>query len=125
MPRGDRGSATLEVSILAPVLLLVVFTIIQVGLWSYARSLALGAAQEGVAAGRAYGAAAEAGRSRAQAFLDETAGDSLVGSSVTSSATAVTLRVEVTGRALSVLPGVPGLPVRQRAEGPLERFTSP
>ena len=56
MPRGDRGSVTLEVSILAPVLLLVVFTIIQVGLWSYARSLALGAAQEGVAAGRAYGA---------------------------------------------------------------------
>ena len=32
MSRVDRGSATLEVSILAPVLLLVVFTIIQVGL---------------------------------------------------------------------------------------------
>jgi len=125
MPRGDRGSVTLEVSILAPVLLLVVFTIIQVGLWSYARSLALGAAQEGVAAGRAYGAAAEAGRARAQSFLDATAGDSLVGSTVTSSATAATLRIEVTGRALSVLPGVPGLPVRQRAEGPIERFTSP
>lgn len=125
MPGRDRGSATLEVSILAPVLLLVVFTIIQVGLWSYARSLALGAAQEGVAAGRAYGASAEAGRARAQAFLDATAGDSLVGSVVTTSATAGSLRVEVTGRALSVLPGVPGLPVRQRAEGPLERFTAP
>ena len=83
MPRRDRGSVTLEVSILAPVLLLVVFTIIQVGLWSYARSLALGAAQEGVAAGRAYGAPAEAGRARAQSFLDATAGDSLVGSAVT------------------------------------------
>lgn len=125
MPRGDRGSVTLEVSILAPVLLLVVFTIIQVGLWSYARSLALGAAQEGVAAGRAYGAPAEAGRARALSFLDATAGDSLVGSVVTASATAATLRVEVTGRALSVLPGVPGLPVRQRAEGPIERFTAP
>ena len=125
MPGRDRGSATLEVSILAPVLLLVVFTIIQVGLWSYARSLALGAAQEGVAAGRAYQAPAEAGRARAQAFLDATAGDSLVGSVVTTSATAGSLRVEVTGRALSVLPGVPGLPVRQRAEGPLERFTAP
>ena len=116
---------TLEVSILAPVLLLVVFTIIQVGLWSYARSLALGAAQEGVAAGRAYRAPAEAGRVRAQSFLDATAGDSLVGSTVTSAATAATLRVEVTGRALSVLPGVPGLPVRQHAEGPIERFTAP
>ena len=125
MPRGDRGSVTLEVSILAPVLLLVVFTIIQVGLWSYARSLALGAAQEGVAAGRAYGAPADAGRARAQSFLDTTAGDSLVGSAVTSTATAASLRVEVTGRALSVLPGVPGLPVRQHAEGPIERFTAP
>ncbi len=125
MPRRDRGSATLEVSILAPVLLLVVFTIIQVGLWSYARSLALGAAQEGVAAGRAYGAPAQAGRQRAESFLDATAGDSLLGSAVTSSATAATLRVEVSGRALSVLPGVPGLPVRQHAEGPIERYTAP
>jgi Flp pilus assembly protein TadG len=125
MPRADRGSVTLEVSILAPVLLLVVFTVIQVGLWSYARSLALGAAQEGVAAGRAYRAPAEAGRVRAEAFLGATAGDSLVGSTVTSAATAATLRVEVTGRALSVLPGVPGLPVRQHAEGPIERFTAP
>lgn len=125
MSRRDRGSVTLEVSILAPVLLLVVFTIIQVGLWSYARSLALGAAQEGVAAGRAYSAPAEAGRVRAQAFLEATAGDSLLASAVTSSATAGGLRVEVTGRALSVLPGVPGLPVRQHAEGPIERFTTP
>ena len=52
-------------------------------------------------------------------------GTPLVGSVVTSTATAATLRVEVTGRALSVLPGVPGLPVRQRAEGPIERFTAP
>lgn len=125
MPRGDRGSVTLEVSILAPVLLLVVFTIIQVGLWSYARSLALGAAQEGVAAGRAYRAPAEAGRVRAQSFLEATAGDSLIGSTISSTATATSLRVEVTGRALSVLPGVPGLPVRQHAEGPIERFTAP
>jgi Flp pilus assembly protein TadG len=125
MPRGERGSVTLEVSILAPVLLLVVFTIIQVGLWSYARSLALGAAQEGLAAGRAYGAPVEAGRARAQSFLDATAGDSLVGSDVRARATAASLRIEVTGRALSVLPGVPGLPVRQHAEGPIERFTAP
>jgi Flp pilus assembly protein TadG len=125
MFRADRGSATLEVSILAPVLLLVVFTIIQVGLWSYARSLALGAAQEGVSAGRAYGASVDAGRARAQAFLDATAGDSLRNSTVTSTATAATLRIEVTGRALSVLPGVPGLPVRQHAQGPIERVTAP
>ncbi|MCU0302077.1 MAG: pilus assembly protein [Candidatus Nanopelagicales bacterium] len=123
--RGTRGSATVEIAVLAPVLLLVVFTIIQVGLWSYARSLALGAAQEGVAAGRAYGAPAEAGRVRAEQFLAATAGDSLLGSAVLARATPGTLRIEVTGRAQSVIPGVPGLPVRQHAEGPMERVTTP
>ncbi len=125
MPRNERGSVTLEVSVLAPVLLLVVFTIIQVGLWSYARSLALGAAQEGAAAGRAYTAPAGAGVARAEQFLAATAGDSLVDASVAAHVEAAELHVEVTGRSLSVLPGVPGLPVRQSAQGPLERFSTP
>jgi Flp pilus assembly protein TadG len=124
MPRGDRGSVTVEITVLAPALLLVVFSIVQVGLWSYARSLALGAAQEGVAAGRAYGASAEVGRARAEQFLVTSAGDSLTGGAVAVRESASVLRIEVSGRALSVLPGVPGLPVRQRAEGPLERYTT-
>lgn len=121
----DRGSASLEISILAPILLLVIFAIIQVGLWSYARSLALGAAQEGVAVGRAYGASAAAGQTRAREFLARTAGDSLLGARVTAHSDTTSMRIEVTGRALSVLPGVPGLPVRQHAQGPRERFTQP
>ena len=123
--RAERGSATLEIAVLGPVLLLMIFTIVQVGLWSYARSLALGAAQEGVAAGRAYHAAAGAGRIRAEQFLAASAGDSLLASDATATASGATLRVVVTGRALSVLPGVPGLPVRQSAQGPLERFSAP
>ncbi len=124
-PRRDVGSATIEISILAPILLLVVFSIIHLALWSYARSLALGAAQEGVAAGSVLGASADIGRDRARQFLATTAGDSLVGAAVTSSSDARTLRIEVSGRALSVLPGLPGLPVSQAAEGPIERVTVP
>ncbi len=120
----DRGSATVEIAVLAPVLLLVVFTIVQVGLWSYARSLALGAAQEGVLAGRSFGATVAAGRVRAEQFLEERAGDSLVDPAVVARASDGSVRIEVTGRSLSVLPGVPGLPVRQSAEGPVERFTT-
>jgi Flp pilus assembly protein TadG len=123
--RGVRGSVTVEVAVLAPVLLLVVFTIVQVGLWSYARSLALGAAQEGVAAGRAYRAPADAGRLRAEQFLARAAGDSLLDAHVVARTTPGSLQVEVTGRALSVLPGIPGLPVRQHAQGPIERVTQP
>jgi hypothetical protein len=114
-----------EIAVLAPVLLATVFLIVQVGLWSFARSLALGAAQEGVAVGRAYGASAEVGRARAEQFLAATAGDSLIGSTVTVRRSADVLHIEVAGRALSVLPGVPGLPVRQEAQGPIERYTTP
>lgn len=123
--RADRGSATLEIAVLAPVLLLVVFTIVQVGLWSYARSLALAAAQEGVAAGRGYLAPATAADRAARSFLDRSAGDSLLDREISTQATSTDVRVEVTGRSLSVLPGVPGMPVRQGAQGPLERFTRP
>ena len=125
MRRVERGSVTVEIAVLAPALLLVVFTIVQVGLWSYARSLALGAAQEGVAAGRAHQATPEAGRVRAEQFLARAAGDSLLDPRVTVRATAGAVRVEVAGRSLSVLPGVPGMPVRQSAQGPLERYTVP
>lgn len=123
--RSTRGSATLEIAILAPALLLLVFTVVQVGLWSYARSLALGAAQEGLSAGRAHGAQASAGRTRAEQFLDRAAGDSLLARTVTVRTTGSSVRVEVEGRSLSVLPGVPGIPVRQSAEGPRERYTVP
>ena len=36
----DTGWATLEIAILGPVLLLIVFTLVQTALWYYARSLA-------------------------------------------------------------------------------------
>ena len=121
----DRGSATLEVAILAPVLLLIVFTIIQIALWCFARSLALGAAQEGLAATRVESGTLQAGRHRALEFLEEAGRDSLLAPEVQVRATSTEVQVQVTGRALSVLPGVSGLPVRQSANGPIERFSRP
>jgi Flp pilus assembly protein TadG len=122
----ERGSATLEIAILGPALLLLVFTVVQVALWFYARSLALAAAQEGVAAARGYSAPTAAGVARAHAFLDRSAGDSLQAARVTATPAGIQrVRIEVTGRALSVVPGVPGPAVTQSAEGPVERFTTP
>lgn len=121
----DGGSVSLEIAILAPALLLLIFSIVQAGLWFYARSLALAAAQEGVTSGRAYGADADTGISRAQSFLDQQAGDSLTRTSVSSAgSTATVVRIQVSGRALSVLPGVPGFEVTQSAVGSVERFTT-
>ena len=123
--RGDGGSASLEIAILAPALLLLVFAIVQGGLWFYARNLALAAAQEGATAGSAYHAPHDAGTARARAFLTEQAADSLTSTTVTSTGSTNTLvRIQVTGRSLSVLPGLPGLVVTQSAEAPVERFTT-
>lgn len=121
---GDRGSFALEVAILGPALFLLVFASIQLGLVAYAKSLALGAAQEGATAVRALGASAATGRARAQSFLDASAGDSLLDTNVSVSRSQQAIRVEVTGRSLSVLPGFHGVVVTQHAEAPVERFTT-
>lgn len=51
-PRGaarrERGTSALEFSIIAPVFLLLIFTIIQAGLYLYARNTAQSASREGV-----------------------------------------------------------------------------
>lgn len=121
----DAGSASVEIAILFPVVLLVVTAIVQYGLWFHARSIALAAAQEGVTAARLYGASPAAGPERARAFVEAHGSDSL--SDVVATATSPgpeQIGVQVTGRALSILPGVPGLTVTQSAEGPIERFTT-
>lgn len=121
----DAGSASVEVAILFPVVLLVVTAIVQYGLWFHARSIALAAAQEGVTAARLYQADPAAGPDRARAFVEAHGSDILT--EVTATATVPgpdQIGVQVTGRALSLLPGMPGLAVSQSAEGPIERFTT-
>lgn len=46
--RGERGTSALEFSIIAPVFLLLIFTIIQAGLYFHARNTAQSASREGV-----------------------------------------------------------------------------
>lgn len=121
----EGGAATLELVIAFPVLLALIFTVVQASLYFHARSLALAAAQEGVRAARAEPGALGDGAARARAFLAATAGDALLGPAVsTAGSTPTRIRVRVTGRSLSVLPGVAGLPVAQAASGPKERFTT-
>ena len=124
--RRDAGSVSVEIAILFPVLLALIVAIIQYGLWFHARSLALAAAQEGVTAARTYGAEAAAGPARAREFLVDHGAGTLVAVTVTATSPGVgQVGVQVTGRSLSLLPGVPGLVVTQSAAGPVERFTTP
>ena len=125
VPAGDRGSVTLELAIVFPVLLLIVTALIQYALWFHARSLALAAAQQGVSVARAYDSTPAAGRDSALAFVADHGSDSLLAASATASRPAAgQVQVVVTGRSLSLLPGMGGIAVSQSAAGPVERFTS-
>ena len=121
----DRGSVSLELAIVFPALLLVVTALIQYALWFHARSLALAAAQQGVSVARAYHSTPAAGRGTALAFIADHGADTLLSVDVTTASPATgQVQLVVTGRSVSVLPGVPGIAVSQSAAGPLERFTT-
>ncbi|MFU8850971.1 TadE family protein [Micromonospora sp. SL1-18] len=119
----ERGANPVELAVVMPAILVLLFASIQLGVWFVARSTALNAAQTGVNAQRALQAPPGAGRDRATAFL-HAAGDWLVDwPAPTCTTTATEVTCTVSGRSLSVIPGV-HFPVRQTAHGPVERWTT-
>lgn len=124
-PSHDHGSATLEIVVLFPALMLLIFGLIQGALWFHARNIALAAANDALTAARSEQGTASAGQDAATSFIARTGGDSVLpGAYVTVTRTGTRVTVTVTGRALSVFPGVPGAAVSQSVNGPVEHFTS-
>jgi Flp pilus assembly protein TadG len=117
----DRGSVALEFAIVLPAVILLLFTSIQIGLDSFARSVALTAAEDAANAQRAFGAPADAGN-QAAANLLRSQGDTLKDWKVTVTTVDGEVRVLVTGRTQSVFPGFQGFVVSQSASGPVEQF---
>ena len=123
----DRGSSTIELAILFPVLLILILVGVQGALIFYGRNVALAAAQQGANAQAAYGAPAGAGEARASEYLTRM-GDVLSDWQITVTPAAegggepTAIRVTVTGTTL----GWFGLTfqVSQTAYAPLERFTT-
>jgi hypothetical protein len=125
-PRRDRGAATLELAVLAPAVVLLTFGIVQAALVGYARSLAQAAAVAGVTAGRCADAPPRTGTARARAFLADQARDTVRDPTVTDTGTTTrTVRITVSGRSVSVIPGIAGFTVQATAHGPREHFTTP
>ncbi|MBB5110970.1 TadE/TadG family type IV pilus assembly protein [Micromonospora echinospora] len=125
LAEGERGANPVELAVVMPVILVMLFGSIQVAVWFVARSTALNAAQTAVNAQRTIDAGPDAGRERAISFLRQS-GDWLVdweqtGPTCVETATAVTCTVQ--GRSLSVIPGV-SFEVTQTAHGPAERWTT-
>jgi Flp pilus assembly protein TadG len=123
--RDDRGDTSIQMAIIFPFVLLATVAVIQASMWYYARQIALTAAREGLTAARAYESSPADGAAQARDVLGRVAGDSLRGYSVSASSDGQRVRVQVSGTAMSMIPGVSGLQVTQSASGPVERWTVP
>ncbi|MED7949506.1 MULTISPECIES: TadE family protein [unclassified Streptomyces] len=119
---------SLGLAIVFPVVLILILSVAQTGLWWYYRQLALTAAREGVDAGRVQGNRSdelknEAARKQAEAFLGRQGSEDHAIS--TDGSTPVLIRVTVEVTAPVVIPFVTRPTVTQRAEAPRERFVPP
>lgn len=116
----DAGMSTLEFTILAPIIALVLCTGLQLGMWYLAQEAALTAARKAATVGAAYQSSPTDGTSRARNWL---AGIHVLKDASVSSAgsTADRVRVTVTGHGVSLVPGWTPK-VSKSAEVPVERF---
>lgn len=122
--RGDRGSTSLQLVIIFPAVLALIFGGVQTALYFYARNVAIAAAQEGARAAGAQNGTASGGAAAASDFITRAGGaDALPAARVSGSRSAGTATVTVRGRSLSLLPGYAGVNITQSASVPVERIT--
>lgn len=127
--RGDRGANALELTLVAPGLLLLVFSSVQAGLYFYGRAVAEQAAREGVSRLRLAQTADVSTAVRAdvqtavEAYAAAVGRETLLDAAATTTYDAVdgTVSVSVEGSVITLVPGL-DLRVRQRVFGEVERF---
>lgn len=119
--KAEDGSSTVEVVIVFPLLILTLMLVFQFAFWYHARHVALAAAEEGARAARVDTGTAAAGAARAERFLGDLGPSVMVNPKVSASRNLDVARVEVSGQARNVVPGL-RLPIRQASQGPIERF---
>lgn len=123
--RDDRATSAVEFSIVAPIFLLLIFLIIQAGLWFYGSNVALTSAREGVSYLRLAGNNADPAAFRVEAGrISEVYAERL---GMIRNPKAVATIDEQTGRVNVVVTGSLNLPggvfdVREEATATLEQF---
>lgn len=119
--RDERGSTSLEMVLLFPAVVSILWLGLQVGISQYGHTTALAAAESGARAGALENATDHDCYAAAEAILAG-GGDALSGTSVSCSRSGTTVTATVTGTPMSVGPW----PVRQvvkTASSPVERIT--
>ena len=117
----ERGSASAELVVATPLLLLLILGIVQFALWEHATHVAQAIAQQGLAAGRVQGGSEQSATAEAASVLNQLGSGVLVHPRVIATRGAATTTIVVTGQAEGLLPFLT-LPVRSVATGPTERF---
>ncbi|MGO2045772.1 MAG: TadE/TadG family type IV pilus assembly protein [Brachybacterium tyrofermentans] len=116
----ERGNAT-EAVLVLPVVLGVVFLIIQVGLWAYGRNIAVYSAREGATAAASY-ESSQSAEAATETALAANADGVLREYDVTSARTGDTVTVTVTGRPISLVPLVELPLIEQTVTVPIELY---
>lgn len=123
----DRGSATVEFALGAPLLLLIVALIWQVGVWAIGDLAARNAANHALQTSRVVGGTPGAGHTDAAALLEQNGGWFIVDPVVTVTRTPTVTTVTITGHARSVVPAsiIPGLQptITVTVQAPTERHS--
>ncbi|MGW4394906.1 TadE/TadG family type IV pilus assembly protein [Amycolatopsis nivea] len=122
----DDGAESVGLAVLFPLVLLLILTSVQGGLWWHAHSVAAQAAQTGADAGRPVGATATTAAAAARSFADRAGRGVLTEAEVHASMSAGTVQVDVSGTAIRLVP-IPNLSMRVTASAEVvkERFTVP
>jgi hypothetical protein len=110
-----------EIALAAPLLMLILLTIVQFALWSHATHMAQAAAAEGLAAARIDTGSAADGEASALTTIARLGDGSIREVAVHASRNQDQASVQVTGVAATVIPFL-RLPVHAEAAGPVERF---
>lgn len=118
----DSGSSSVEVVVLLPLVFLLLFAMVQGGLWFHARAVALGAATEGARVAAAESSSAGAGISAASSFIADAGSGVVINPAVTGSRSSTTATISVTGQAQSLVPFL-NPSVAQSASFPVERIS--
>lgn len=117
---GDRGAATLQNTIIAPVLLLILAIFLHLGIILHANNLAQAAATSAFNAARAYNASTADGTAAGLAILNQ-GGSPINGANVAVTRGAATVTVTVTGNAPTFVPGLTTA-IDVTVTGPVERW---
>jgi Flp pilus assembly protein TadG len=126
-PAQDRGSSAIELAILAPILLAMIWLTIQYALYYQGRQVALAAAQIGARVARQDAQTVPGWQQKAQADAEayyQELGTQVLGPHISAVATSPVpgqVQVVVTGQAASIMFGL-NLTIHETAGGPIECF---